>query len=99
MRLTDQPRGSKVAGRRRSKRKRQSSQRAGEAILNVATAVMARNGNQKFILSELARRLDISPSTIHHHFGSKEVLVAAVKARLNDPYHQSLCLPREMVAP
>jgi AcrR family transcriptional regulator len=65
------------------KRKRQSSQRASEAILDAAVATMVQNGDQKFMLNEVARRLNISPSTIHHYFQSKEALMAAVKARLN----------------
>jgi AcrR family transcriptional regulator len=99
MGLADQPRISTAERRQRAKPKRQSSQKASETILDAAATVMGRNGDKKFTLSEIARRLNISPSTIHHYFGSKEVLVAAVKARLNYPHHQNPCLAREMGTP
>jgi AcrR family transcriptional regulator len=96
MGLIDRATGSKVKRRQRAKRRRQSSLRASEAILSVTVAVMGGNGDRKVTLNELAQRLNISPSTILHHFGIKDTLVSAAQARLNDPHYQLLRSSREM---
>jgi len=96
VRLTKQP-GISNSERHQRAPKQQLSQKASEAILEAAAAVID-HGDLKFTLRTIATRLNIAPSTIHHYFASKEALVAAVKARPNDPSNQLLCLPYEMGA-
>ena len=55
----------------RSKRKRL-------AILEAATAAFLESGYGAATMDEIATRAKVSKQTIYHHFGSKDVLFAAI---------------------
>ena len=63
------PRTSASAGRR-------------DALLNATAAVIAEHGFEGLRTREVAERAGINHATLHHHFPSKEALVAALVPRL-----------------
>ena len=65
-----------------TRRRRQSAQKSVDAILCVTELVMALDKEARFTICQVAEILEISPSTIYHHFGSKDALAKTVQFRL-----------------
>lgn len=63
-----------------SKRRTQQERRAEteQRVLDAATALIARNGSRSVSLAEVGRLAGYSRGIVHHHFGSREQLLAAV---------------------
>lgn len=53
-------------------------------ILEAATKVFATHGYRGGSLRDIARQLDLSPTSIVHHFGSKDSLLVAVLERADE---------------
>src|SRR5438445_9130084 len=55
-----------------------------QQIVEAATKVLGERGYTKTRLSDIARAADVTPALIHHYFGSKENLLLAVMAVVQD---------------
>lgn len=55
-------------------------------LIDIATAMIRRNGVKGFSYGDLARELEIKAPSIHHHFRSKEDLVAEVAAHYREHF-------------
>ena len=60
------------------------------AILLAAREVFSESGFDRATIRGIARRADVDPALVHHHFGSKQALFAAA--------HQLPTNPAEMIA-
>ena len=58
-----------------------------QEILDAAEALFAERGYAAASMREIARRAKTSQALIHHHFGTKEKLYAAMKQRFTDRYN------------
>ena len=65
-------------------RVRRTAKQARTEILDAAEAVLHEVGPDAFKLAEVARQLEVSHQAILHHFGSRDLLVAAVVRRALD---------------
>jgi TetR/AcrR family transcriptional regulator len=61
-----------------------------EEILDCATALFAERGYEGASMADLAERVGLRKASLFHHFVSKEVLYAAVLARLIESVGQSI---------
>lgn len=43
--------------------------------------MMSLNGDRSFTIDQVAALVNISPSTVYHHFQNKDALIAAVNLR------------------
>lgn len=67
----------------RSKRRRKSRDVLKEAILSAAASAMTGSHRGNLTLVQIAKTLEISPSTIYEHFANKDALINAVWTRLS----------------
>ncbi|MCB0971817.1 MAG: TetR family transcriptional regulator [Acidimicrobiales bacterium] len=55
------------------------------AILDAALALFAERGYQRATIREIARRAEVDPALVHHHFGTKDDLLAEAISLPLDP--------------
>ncbi|MGR3703200.1 MAG: TetR/AcrR family transcriptional regulator [Paracoccaceae bacterium] len=56
-----------------------------DEMLAEAMAILSREGAERLTMRALAARLAVTPMTIHHHFGGRDGLIAAMADRLYAP--------------
>ena len=63
-----------------------------DELIDVATAMIRRVGVNGFSYGDLARELEIKAPSIHHHFRTKEDLVAEVAARYREHFGRQVAV-------
>jgi len=64
-----------------ARRKRHSPKQTIDAILSATEAALGAREGENVKISEIAKVANISRSTIYHHFGSKEAVIAEICRR------------------
>jgi AcrR family transcriptional regulator len=61
--------------------RKRSPKQTSEAILRATEAALGGKSGSRFKMSEIAKVANVSRSTINHHFGSKNALIAEIGRR------------------
>jgi len=61
--------------------RKRSPKQTSEAILSATEAVLGGKSGSSFKMREIAKVANVSRSTINHHFGSKDALIAEICRR------------------
>ncbi|MBL3554031.1 TetR/AcrR family transcriptional regulator [Rhodovulum sulfidophilum] len=65
-----------------------------DEMLTAALTLLDDEGAEAFTMRALAKRLNVNPMTIHHHFGGRDGLIGAMSERL----HARISAPQEGTA-